>query len=245
MVRRMIRLENVTKIFGKDFKAVDNLNLNINEGCIYGFLGPNGAGKTTTLKMITGILRSDEGEIFVNGVNIEKEPTLAKKQFGFVGDNPDMFLKLKGIEYLNFIGTVYEVDKEKLKDNIVKYSKVFEMDEVLNNKIESYSHGMRQKIALIGALIHEPRVWILDEPLTGLDPKSSFTLKEMMREHANNGNVVLFSTHVLEVAEKVCDKVAIISKGKLVFDGTIGEMKNKVGEDESLEKMFLELVDNE
>lgn len=241
----MIELKNVTKIFGKDFKAVDNLNLNINKGVIYGFLGPNGAGKTTTLKMLTGILSPDEGSIVINGVDIDKEPTLAKKQFGFVSDNPDLFLKLKGIEYLKFIGSVYEVEYTKLKENIIKYSKMFEMNNVLNNKIESYSHGMRQKIALIGALIHEPKIWILDEPLTGLDPKSSFALKEMMREHANKGNIVLFSTHVLEVAEKVCDKVAVISKGKLVFDGTIEEMKEKVGEDESLEKMFLELVDDE
>jgi len=241
----MIKIENVTKIFGKNFKAVDNLSLDVEAGYIYGFLGPNGAGKTTTLKMITGILRADEGKILINGIDIDKEPILAKEQFGFVSDNPDLFLKLKGIEYLNFMGTVYNVESYKLKQNIFKYSKMFEMNEVLNNKIESYSHGMRQKIAVIGTLIHEPKVWILDEPLTGLDPKSSFVLKEMMREHASKGNVVLFSTHVLEVAEKVCDKVAIISKGKLLFNGTIEEMKHKVGDDESLEKMFLELVDDE
>ncbi len=241
----MIKLSNVSKTFGKGFKAVDNLSLEIEEGFIHGFLGPNGAGKTTTLKMITGILKADEGEILINDIDISKEPTLAKKEFGFVSDNPDLFLKLKGIEYLNFVGSVYGMDKIKLRENIFKYAKILEMNEVLNNKIESYSHGMRQKIAIIGALIHEPKIWILDEPLTGLDPKSSFTLKEMMKEHAKKGNVVLFSTHVLEVAEKLCDKVAIISKGKLVFDGTIDEMKNKVGEDESLEKMFLELVDDE
>lgn len=241
----MIEIKNVTKIFGKDFKAVDDLSLDINEGHIYGFLGPNGAGKTTTLKMVTGVLKPDYGSITINGVDIVKEPTIAKTQFGFVSDNPDMFLKLKGIEYLNFVGAVYEVEHSKLRSNIIKYSKLFEMNEVLNNKIESYSHGMRQKIAIIGALIHEPKVWLLDEPLTGLDPKSSFTLKEMMREHASKGNVVLFSTHVLEVAEKLCDKVAIISKGKLIFNGSIEEMKNRSNRDESLEKMFLELVDNE
>ena len=241
----MIEIKNVTKIFGKDFKAVDCLNLDIKEGLIYGFLGPNGAGKTTTLKMITGILKPDNGTIKINNIDIVKDPTMAKEQFGFVSDNPDMFLKLKGIEYLQFVGTVYGVNNIKLRENIIKYSKLFEMNEVLNNKIESYSHGMRQKIAIIGALIHDPKIWILDEPLTGLDPKSSFTLKEMMREHTNKGNIVLFSTHVLEVAEKVCDRVAVIAKGKLLFDGTIEEMKDKVGEDESLEKMFLELVDNE
>ena len=241
----MIEIKNITKVFGKNFKAVDDLSLNIEEGCIYGFLGPNGAGKTTTLKMLTGILRADKGQILINGIDIDKDPLRAKKQFSFVSDNPDLFLKLKGIEYLQFIGTVYDMNNVKLRENIFKYAKMFEMNEVLNNKIESYSHGMRQKIAIIGALIHEPKVWLLDEPLTGLDPKSSFTLKEMMRDHANKGNVVLFSTHVLEVAEKVCDKVAIVSKGKLVFNGTIGEMKEKVGEDASLENMFLELVENE
>ena len=241
----MIEIRNVTKIFGKDFKAVDNLSLNVEEGYIYGFLGPNGAGKTTTLKMITGILRADKGQILINNIDVDKNPLEAKAQFGFVSDNPDLFLKLKGIEYLNFIGTVYNMNQRKLRENIFKYSKMFDMNEVLNNKIESYSHGMRQKIAIIGALIHEPKIWILDEPLTGLDPKSSFTLKEMMREHASKGNVVLFSTHVLEVAEKVCDKVAVIAKGKLLFNGTIDEMKEKVGEDDSLERMFLELVENE
>ena len=195
--------------------------------------------------MITGILRADKGQVLINNIDVDKNPLEAKAQFGFVSDNPDLFLKLKGIEYLNFIGTVYNMNQRKLRENIFKYSKMFDMNEVLNNKIESYSHGMRQKIAIIGALIHEPKIWILDEPLTGLDPKSSFTLKEMMREHASKGNVVLFSTHVLEVAEKVCDKVAVIAKGKLLFNGTIDEMKEKVGEDDSLERMFLELVENE
>lgn len=245
MVIIVIEIKNITKVFGKNFKAVDALSLNVEEGYIYGFLGPNGAGKTTTLKMLTGILRPDGGQILINGIDVDKNPIAAKRQFGFVSDNPDLFLKLKGIEYLTFIGSVYEVSSVKLRENIFKYSKMFEMNEVLNNKIESYSHGMRQKIAIIGALIHEPRVWILDEPLTGLDPKSSFTLKELMREHVKKGNVVLFSTHVLEVAEKVCDKVAIISNGKLLFDGTIAEMREKVGNDQSLEKMFLELVENE
>ena len=241
----MIEIKNVTKIFGKGFRAVDNLSLKIEKGYIYGFLGPNGAGKTTTLKMITGILKADEGTILINNIDINENPLLAKMQFGFVGDNPDIFLKLKGIEYLNFIGSVYNVENSKLSENILKYSKMFEMDTFLNSKIESYSHGMRQKISIIAALIHDPNILILDEPLTGLDPKSSFVLKEIMKSYVNEGKVVLFSTHVLEVAEKVCDRVAIISKGKILFDGTIMEMKNKVGEDESLEKMFLELVENE
>ena len=239
----MIKIENVTKIFGKDFKAVDNLSLNIEEGKIYGFLGPNGAGKTTTLKMLTGILAPEEGRVEINGYNIITNPNEAKMEFAFVSDDPDMFLKLKGIEYLIFIGKVYKVDEITLKERIFKYAKVFEMETVLNDRIESYSHGMRQKINVIGALIHNPKIWILDEPLTGLDPKSSHTLKQMMREHADNGNIVLFSTHVLEVAEKICDHVFIINKGKIIFDGSLEKLKDN--KDDSLEGIFLELVDNE
>ena len=239
----MIKFENVSKIFGKDFKAVDALDLEVNEGKIYGFLGPNGAGKTTTLKMLTGILTPDTGSITINGLNIVDNPNEAKKEFAFVSDDPDMFLKLKGIEYLNFIGKVYRISQLDLKERIFKYSKLFEMQDVLNDRMESYSHGMRQKINVIAALIHNPKIWILDEPLTGLDPKSSHTLKEMMRMHADNGNIVLFSTHVLEVAEKICDHVFIINKGKLIFNGGLEELKNK--KDDSLEKIFLELVEND
>ena len=239
----MIKIEKITKIFGKDFKAVDSLDLEINEGKIYGFLGPNGAGKTTTLKMLTGILNPDEGKININGYDIVNNPNEAKKEFAFVSDNPDTFLKLKGIEYLKFIGKVYSVEELELKDAIFYYSELFDMQNVLNDRIESYSHGMRQKINLIGALIHKPKVWILDEPLTGLDPKSSHTLKQMMRQHADNGNIVLFSTHVLEVAEKVCDHVFIINEGKLIYNGAMSDLKKK--KDNSLEEIFLELVDNE
>lgn len=239
----MIKFENVSKIFGKDFKAVDSLDLEIGEGKIYGFLGPNGAGKTTTLKMLTGILTPDNGKITINGLDIVDNANEAKKEFAFVSDDPDMFLKLKGIEYLNFIGKVYRIPQLDLKERIFKYSKLFEMEDVLTDRIESYSHGMRQKINVIGALIHDPKIWILDEPLTGLDPKSSHTLKEMMREHANNGNIVLFSTHVLEVAEKICDHVFIINKGKIIFNGGLDDLKNK--KDDSLEEIFLELVDND
>ena len=239
----MIRFENVTKIFGKDFKAVDSLNLEVNEGKIYGFLGPNGAGKTTTLKMLTGILSPDEGKININGYDIEENPNEAKREFAFVSDDPDLFLKLKGIEYLRFIGKVYQIEELDLKEKIFKYSEIFEMKDVLNDRIESYSHGMKQKINIIGALIHSPKIWILDEPLTGLDPKSSHTLKQMMREHVDNGNIVLFSTHVLEVAEKICDHVFIINNGKIIFDGGLEELKTK--KDDSLEKIFLELVDHE
>ena len=241
----MIKIENVTKSYVKGKKSVDNLNLEIKDGEIFGFLGPNGAGKTTTIKMITGILNPDEGDILIDGKSIEKEPLEAKKRFGFVPDSPDMFLKLKGIEYLNFIAEIYEIPVELKKERIEKLTKKFEIYNNLNEQIESYSHGMRQKIVICGALLSNPKNWILDEPMTGLDPKSSFDLKEMMREHSRNGNTVFFSTHVLEVAEKLCDRVGIINHGKLVFVGTLEEMKSKFNENTSLENLFLEITENE
>ncbi|MCQ1528532.1 ABC transporter ATP-binding protein [Lutispora saccharofermentans] len=241
----MIEISNVSKTFGGKNKAVDNISLVIPDGEIIGFLGPNGAGKTTTIKMITGILNSDSGSIKINGIDISEEPIKAKKQFGFVPDSPDMFLRLKGIEYLNFMADVYEVPSQDRKPKIDNLAERFSMAEALFDQIQSYSHGMRQKIVLMGVLLHEPSVWILDEPMTGLDPKSSFILKEMMREHAAKSKTVFFSTHVLEVAEKICDKVAIINKGKILFYGSIEEMRQHFKGDESLENMFLELVENE
>lgn len=241
----MIELSGLSKSYNGKSKAVDNLNLTINDGEIFGFLGPNGAGKTTTIKMITGIINSDNGKILINGIDVGEEPIKAKKQFGFVPDNPDMFLKLKGIEYLNFMGDMYEVPKAQRKELIQALSTRFEMSDAIGDQIQSYSHGMRQKIVLMGALLHSPSVWILDEPMTGLDPKSSFILKEMMKEHATGGKTVLFSTHVLEVAEKICDRVAIINKGKILFCGTLDQMREHFKNNESLEKMFLELTDNE
>ena len=208
----MIKIENVSKSYIKGKKSIDNLNLEIRNGEIFGFLGPNGAGKTTTIKMITGILNPDEGDIYIDGKSIEKEPLEAKRNFGFVPDNPDMFLKLKGIEYLNFLAEIYEIPSDVRKERIEFLTKKFEIYENLNSEIESYSHGMRQKIVICGVLLNNPKNWILDEPMTGLDPKSSFDLKEMMREHSRNGNTVFFSTHVLEVAEKLCDRVGIIRK---------------------------------
>lgn len=240
----MIQLKNVTKIYGGTFKAVDNISLEIPTGEIIGFIGPNGAGKTTTLKMITGILNSDEGEILINGKSIEKEPIEAKKQFGFVPDNADIFLRLKGIEYLNFMGDIYEIDTDVRQQRIAELSKTFEMEGALNSKIISYSHGMRQKIVIMGVLITNPSVWILDEPMTGLDPQSSYHLKQLMKEHAQKGNTVFFSTHVLEVAEKLCDKVAIINKGKIIFFGTLETLKETYGENESLEDLFLKVTGN-
>ncbi|MDS0525347.1 ABC transporter ATP-binding protein [Clostridium sp. SHJSY1] len=241
----MIKIDNITKSYNGEYKAVNNLNLEIKDGEIFGLLGPNGAGKTTTIKMITGIIEPTVGNIEINGVNISREPVKAKEQFGYVPDNPDMFLRLTGIEYLNFMADVYGVDAKVRKDKIKELTERFEMSTALGDKIQSYSHGMRQKIIVMGVLIHDPKVWILDEPLTGLDPKSAFTLKEMMREHADAGNAVLFSTHVLEVAEKLCDKVAIINKGQLIFNGTLQNLRNEFKANESLEDMFLELTSNE
>lgn len=241
----MIELVNVNKSYNGTVKAVDGLSLTVPEGQIVGFLGPNGAGKTTTIKMITGILNPDSGNIRINGIEVGENPLEAKRQFGFVPDNPDMFLRLKGIEYLNFMADIYDVPVEHRKNRIEELSESFEMAEALTDQIQSYSHGMRQKIVLMGALIHDPTVWILDEPMTGLDPKSSYTLKEMMKSHVESGKTVFFSTHVLEVAEKICDRVAIINKGKLLFYGTLDEMREHFKSNESLEKMFLEMTENE
>ena len=194
--------------------------------------------------MITGILNPDQGDIYIDGKSIKKEPIEAKKAFGFVPDSPDMFLKLKGIEYLNFLAQIYEVPEKEKKERIQKLTKKFEIYNNLNEQIESYSHGMRQKIVICGALLNNPKNWILDEPMTGLDPKSSFDLKEMMKEHSRKGNAVFFSTHILEVAEKLCDRVGIINNGKLAFVGTLDEMKAQFNENTSLEKLFLEITEN-
>ena len=241
----MIEIKNLSKSYKKGKKVIDNLNLEIKDGEIFGFLGPNGAGKTTTIKMITGILGIDEGDILIDGKSIIKNPIEAKKSFGFVPDNPDMFLKLKGIEYLNFIADVYEIPTEERIAKIDELSKKFEMQTVLNNKMQSYSHGMRQKMIIMGVLLHNPKNLILDEPMTGLDPKSSFDLKQIMREHTKKNNTVFFSTHILEVAEKLCDRVGIINKGKLIFVGTYEEMKKEFRKNASLEELFMEITEND
>ena len=239
----MIEIKKVSKSYVKKQKCIDELNLKINNGEIFGFLGPNGAGKTTTIKMITGILQIDTGDIVVDGTSIIENPIEAKKKIGFVPDNPDLFLKLKGIEYLNFLADIYKVPKTIRKEKIEMLSKKFDIYENLNNKLQEYSHGMRQKIVIIGALLHDPHNWILDEPMTGLDPKSAHELKELMREHTKNGNTVFFSTHVLEVAEKLCDRIGIINKGKLIFVGTYEELKKQFKENVSLEELFLEITE--
>ncbi|MBQ9424371.1 MAG: ABC transporter ATP-binding protein [Erysipelotrichaceae bacterium] len=239
----MIEFKNVSKSYRKGIKAVDDLSLTINDGEIFGFLGPNGAGKSTTIRMLTGILNIDEGQILLDGKDIEKEPIEAKKTFGYVADDPDQFLALKGIEYLNFMADVYNV--ENRKEKIQQLSEKFEIADALSSRIESYSHGMRQKIVICGCLMHDPKNWILDEPMTGLDPRSSFDLKEMMRKHADEGKCVFFSTHVLDVAEKLCDRVGIINKGKLLFTGTLQEMRDTFEENASLEELFLEITEND
>lgn len=241
----MIEIKNISKEYKKNKKVINDINLEIKDGEIFGFLGPNGAGKTTTIKMITGILEIDKGDILIDGKSIKKEPIEAKKQIGLVPDNPDVFLKLKGIEYLNFMADIYEVSTQDRVKRIKELSEKFEINNVLNNKIESYSHGMRQKLIIIGVLLHNPKNWILDEPMTGLDPKSSFELKNMMREHANQKNTVFFSTHILDVAERLCDRIGIIDKGKILFVGTYEDLKKELKENKSLEELFMEIVENE
>ncbi len=241
----MIEIKNVSKSYIKGKKIIDNLNLEIKNGEILGFLGPNGAGKTTVIKMMTGILEIDDGDILIDGKSIKKEPYEAKKNLGLIPDSPDMFLNLKGIEYLNFIADIYKIGKEERIKYIREFSKKFDMENALNEKIESYSHGMRQKIIIIGVLLHQPKNWILDEPITGLDPKAIYDLKTMMKEYAKNGNVVFFSTHILEVAENLCDRVAIINKGNIVFVGKIEELREKMKENNSLEELFMEIINDD
>ena len=241
----MIEIINISKSYKKGKKVIDNISLEIKDGEIFGFLGPNGAGKTTTIKMITGILGIDEGDIFIDGNSIIKNPLEAKKSFGFIPDNPDMFLKLKGIEYLNFIADIYEISEEERTKRIDELTKKFEMQQVLNNKMQSYSHGMRQKMIIMGVLLHKPKNLIFDEPMTGLDPKSSYDLKQIMREHVKQNNTVFFSTHILEVAERLCDRVGIINKGKLIFVGTYEEMKKEFQKNASLEEIFMEITEND
>ncbi len=238
----MIKFENVSKTYNKTVKAVDNISFNVKSEEIVGFIGPNGSGKTTTIKMLTGILPPDSGKIKINGFDIRKEPIKAKQSIGYIADSPDMFLRLKGTEFLSLIGDIYNVPIEKRKNKIDDLCERFGLTDALTSPIMSYSHGMRQKIMVVAALMHTPPVWILDEPMTGLDPKSSYELKQMMREHADAGNAVFFSTHVLEVAEKLCDRVIIIKNGNMLYEGTLKKLEDK-HENKSLEEIFLELTD--
>lgn len=233
----MLEIKNVSKIYNGEKKAVDNISFTVNDGEIFAFIGHNGAGKTTTIKSIVGILDFEEGDIFINGQSIKKSPIECKKQMAYVPDNPDLYENMKAIDFINFICDIYETSKEERKNNIEKYSKMFGLENNLNNEISSFSHGMKQKVALIAALSHNPNVLIMDEPFVGLDPKAVYDMKEVMRNMCKEGKTIFFSTHILEVAEKLCDRVAIIKQGKIV---KVGNMKNVKG-DETLEQVFLEL----
>ena len=232
----MLRIENLTKIYGNK-KAVDQLTLQIQPGELCAFIGHNGAGKTTTIKACCGILQFDEGEIFVDGVSIQKDPLTCKKKIAYIPDNPDLYDFMSGIQFLNFVADVFEVPAEVRQQRIHKYADMLELTADLAQSISAYSHGMKQKLAIISALIHEPKLLIMDEPFVGLDPKASHLLKQLMREICNQGGAIFFSTHVLEVAEKLCDKVAIIKDGKLMRAGSMEEVKG----DTSLEQVFLDL----
>lgn len=240
---QLIEIKNVSQSYSKETKIIENMNLKIEDGTIFGFIGPNGAGKTTTIEMITGVLKIDEGDILIDGNSIIKNPIEAKNLFGFVPDSPEVFEKLTGLEYLNFIGDVYKVSP---KDRLVRVKDLADKFGITNNlkdRIQSYSHGMKQKLLIISVLLYNPKNWILDEPITGLDPKAAFTLKELMKEHSKKGNTVFFSTHVLEVAEKLCDKIAVIDKGKIIFVGTCEELKEKSKNNSSLEESFLKIIE--
>ncbi|NLX61124.1 MAG: ABC transporter ATP-binding protein [Tissierellia bacterium] len=242
----MLKLENLSKSYGKgEIKAVDNISLEVRPGEIFGFLGPNGAGKTTTIKMIVGLLRPDNGRIYLDNIDVWEDPLKAKSKISFVPDTPQVYDKLKGIEYLNFIADIYGIPADLRQERIEKYLDIFQLRHAIGDIIGSYSHGMRQKLVLISALINDPKLFILDEPMVGLDPKSSYNLKEIMREKCNEGKIVFFSTHVLEVAEKLCDRIAIINKGKIIALGTMDELRQHSKEKESLENIFLELTENE
>lgn len=234
--KNMLKIEHLIKIYG-DKKAVDDLSLHIKPGEIYGFIGHNGAGKTTTLKSIVGILQFDSGEIYIDGRSIKESPIECKKNFAYIPDNPDLYDFMTGIKYLNFIADIFGVEESVRQERIRKYAGMFEITDDLAQPIASFSHGMKQKLAIIAAWIHNPKLIIMDEPFVGLDPKASHLLKGMMRDVCDNGGAIFFSTHVLEVAEKLCDKVAIIKGGKLIRSGTMEEVKG----DDSLEEVFLEL----
>ena len=232
----MLNIEHLTKTYGEK-KAVDDLSLHIAPGEIYGFIGHNGAGKTTTIKACCGILQYDSGEVYIDGVSVKENPIAAKAKLAYIPDNPDLYEFMTGIQFLYFIGDVFGVSAEDRQARIRKYADLFELTNDLAQPISAYSHGMKQKLAVISALLHEPKLLIMDEPFVGLDPKASHILKELMRELCENGGAIFFSTHVLEVAEKLCDKVAIIKGGKLIKSGTMEEVKG----DASLENVFLEL----
>lgn len=233
----MLEIKNLSKTYENGKRAVDNLSLTINPGEIFAFIGHNGAGKTTTIKAVVGLITFEQGEVYIDGISIKERPIEAKKLIAYIPDNPDLYESLTGIQFLNFVADIYEVDKKSRNEDIKKYADMFEITKNLGDLISSYSHGMQQKLALISALIHKPKLFILDEPFVGLDPKASYLVKETMKEMCKEGTAIFFSTHVLEVAEKLCDKVAIIKDGRIVAMGTMEEVKG----DKSLEDVFLGL----
>lgn len=233
----MLEIKNLSKTYAKGKKAVDDISLSIADGEIFGFIGHNGAGKTTTIKCVVGILDFEAGDIYINGKSIKEQPIACKQEIAFIPDNPDLYEQLTGIQYLNFICDIYRISKDQRNKDINKYAEMFEITQNLGDLVSTYSHGMKQKLALISALARRPKLLVLDEPFVGLDPKAAFSVKEVMKEMCEQGTSVFFSTHVLEVAEKLCHKVAIIKSGKIVAYGTMEEVKG----DKSLEDVFLEL----
>ena len=237
----MLKIEHLTKIYPGGKVAADDIVLHIEPGEIFGFIGHNGAGKTTTIKCAVGIMKFESGEIFIDGKSIKKDPIACKKETAYIPDNPDLYEQLTGLQYLNFIADIYKIQKAERKVEIEKYANLFNIIDNLGDIIQTYSHGMKQKLALISALIRKPKLLILDEPFVGLDPKAAYTIKEIMRQMCDNGSSIFFSTHVLEVAEKLCDRVAIIKNGKIVAMGSMDVIKG----DKTLEDVFLELIDHE
>ena len=235
-----IDISHITKDYGSH-KGIFDVSLSVKKGEVYGFLGPNGAGKTTTIKAVVGILDFDEGEILIDGHSIRQEPLTCKQNLAYIPDNPDLYDIMRGDEYLNFVADIYQIDQQTRSQRIQKYARLFELEGALTMPISSYSHGMKQKLAVISAFLHDPKLLVLDEPFVGLDPKASFLLKKLMREHCDRGNTIFFSTHVLEVAQKLCDHVGILKDGRLAALGTMDEV---IG-DQSLEQVFLELADHE
>lgn len=235
----VLKIKNYSKSYGEGKKAADNVSLKVEAGDIYGFIGHNGAGKSTTIRAVVGVLDFTEGEIYIDGRSVKEEPVECKKITAYIPDNPDLYDNLTGIQYLNFIADVFEISVEEREKSIKKYADMFEITNDLGDQIGAYSHGMKQKVAIISALIHNPKLLVLDEPFVGLDPKATFTLKEIMHELCKNGTAVFFSTHVLDVAEKLCNKIAIIKAGKIIASGTTEELTNG----NSLESVFMEVVD--
>jgi len=240
----VIEIRNLTKIYSGSVKAVDDVSLTVKEGEIFGFLGPNGAGKTTTIKMIVGLLQPTSGSIHIDDIDVLTSPVEAKMKMGYVADEPLVMEKITGVQYLNLISDVFLVPPKTRAERASKLLQNFKLSDAVKDPVSTYSHGMRQKLSLVAALIHNPNLWILDEPIVGLDPESAFILKQMMRNHVKAGNTVFFSTHVMEVAEKICDRIGIINKGKLEFAGTVDQLRKLSGRG-SLEELFLEVTGSE